>query len=231
MARLCTICARGGSKGVKNKNILRIGGKPLIAHSILQAKESGLFEYIAVSSDSDEILDISSKQGADFCVKRPLELADDHSAKLPAIKHAALEVEKLTGSEFTTFCDLDATSPLRISEDIIGAVSLLELTGRGNVITAMHSRRSPYFNMLEFTSDGGLTLSKPTNPKVVRRQDAPQTFDMNASIYVWSRVSFFQSVSIINDGTKMYLMPEARSFDIDTEFDFELVRYLMEVKR
>ena len=100
MKRLCTICARGGSKGLPNKNIRQMIGKPLIAHCILQAKSSGLFEAIAVSSDSKEILDISKKFGADYSVFRPKELASDTAPKLPAIQHCVNEVEILSGKKF-----------------------------------------------------------------------------------------------------------------------------------
>ena len=103
MKRLCTICARGGSKGLPNKNIRQMVGKPLIAHSILQAKSSGLFEAIAVSSDSKEILDISKKFGADYSVFRPKELASDTAPKLPAIQHCVNEVEILSGENDNQF--------------------------------------------------------------------------------------------------------------------------------
>ena len=84
MSRLCTICARGGSKGVKGKNTRELLGMPLIAHSIAQAKISGLFDLIAVSSDSDEILQTAKIFGVDILVKRPDEMAGDTSPKLPA---------------------------------------------------------------------------------------------------------------------------------------------------
>ena len=75
MKRICTICARGGSQGVKNKNILSLCGKPLIAHSILQAKKSGLFDFIVVSSDSKKIRDVAMKWGAHYVIDRPAALA------------------------------------------------------------------------------------------------------------------------------------------------------------
>lgn len=77
MLRICTICARGGSKGVPDKNIRPILGKPLIAYSVEQALESGLFQDVAVSSDSDAILDAARDAGAHHLVKRPVELASE----------------------------------------------------------------------------------------------------------------------------------------------------------
>lgn len=225
--RVCTICARGGSKGVKNKNIRDLLGKPLIAYSLQQAKESALFRTIAVSSDSDEILEIAAAWGADHLIKRPDELATDQAAKLPAIRHCVTEVERITGQRFSTLVDLDATSPLRLPEDIVGAVRLLEERGAANVITGMPARRSPYFNLVETDQRGVARLSKKLESPVVRRQDGPKCYDMNASVYVWRREVLFASDSVFNDGTLLYEMPEERSIDIDSELDFKFVEFLM----
>jgi CMP-N-acetylneuraminic acid synthetase len=228
MNRICTICARAGSKGVANKNIRLLLDKPLIAHSLQQAKQSGLFDVIAVSSDSEHILEISSQWGANFLIKRPLELADDKAAKVPAIQHCVREVEKLTGVAYNTMVDLDATSPLRDVSDIVGAVRLLEESGATNVITGTPSHRSPYFNLVEMDAAGVVRLSKQLDPPVVRRQDAPACFDMNASIYVWSREIFFiPSLTVFHSNTRLYEMPPQRSRDIDSELDFEFVEFLM----
>lgn len=227
MKRICTICARGGSKGVKGKNTRPLLGKPLIAHSIEQAKVAGLFETIAVSSDSDFILDIAKEFGVDYLIKRPDEFATDQAAKLPAIRHCVAEVEQKKCFKFDTIVDLDATSPLRSVEDIRSAVALLEGSGTGNVITAMPSRRSPYFNLVELDENGVVELSKPLKNQIVRRQDAPKCYDMNASIYVWKHEVLFYSDTLFNGDTKLYVMPEERSIDIDSELDFWIVEFLM----
>lgn len=227
MKRLCTICARGGSKGVKGKNIRPLLGKPLIAYSIEQARAAGIFDLLAVSSDSDEILEVARTYGCDYLIKRPDELATDQAAKLPVIRHCVTEVERLAGRSFDTLVDLDATSPLRIPDDITNAVKLLEESGAGNVITAMPARRSPYFNLVELDACGVAHLSKPPQAAVVRRQDAPKCYDMNASVYVWRRPVLFGSETIFNSDTRLYVMPEERSIDIDSEIDFCFVEYLM----
>ncbi|MGE7090263.1 cytidylyltransferase domain-containing protein [Lysinibacillus sp. NPDC048646] len=229
MHRICTICARGGSKGVKNKNIKLILGKPLIAHSILQAKASELFDVIAVSSDSREILQVAKDYGADIIVERPAELATDTSAKLPVIQHCVTEAEKVSGLVFDIMADIDATSPLRNVQDLKKSIELLEDHKHAtNLITGAPSRRSPYFNLVEENSKGFVELSKKLPAAVVRRQDAPRSFDMNASIYVWKRNAFFDDVSIFTPNTILYEMPEERSIDIDSELDFEFVSFLAE---
>ena len=226
--RLCTICARGGSKGVKNKNIRLLCDKPLIAHTIVQAKLSGMFEYLAVSSDSEEILKVAKKWGADFCIRRPDELANDYAAKPPTIRHCLREVERITGTQFQIFVDLDATSPLRVQEDLIKAVQILEEKKVSNVITASPARRSPYFNLVELTKNGVAKLSKELEIPVLRRQDSPKCFDMNASIYVWKREAILKETnSYFFEDTALYVMPENRSIDIDTELDFRFVEFLM----
>jgi N-acylneuraminate cytidylyltransferase/CMP-N,N'-diacetyllegionaminic acid synthase len=228
MKRICTICARGGSKGVKGKNIRPLLGKPMIAYSIGQAQESGLFYLIAVSSDSDLILEAAKTYGVDCLVKRPDVLASDEAGKMPAIRHCVAEVERQEGVTFDIMVDLDATSPLRSVADIRNAVAMLETSGAGNLITAMPARRSPYFNLVEVNAAGAVTLSKPPQSPILRRQDAPKCFDMNASIYIWTRQAFLERNTVINDDTQLYVMPEERSIDIDSELDFRFVEFVME---
>ena len=228
MSTICTICARGGSKGVKNKNILPILGKPLIAYSLEQARQSGLFEHIVVSSDSDDILAVAGQWGADYLVKRPADLASDTSAKIPAIRHAVEQAELHFSTTYEVVCDIDVTSPLRLVDDLIQCHRLFIERQASNLITAAPARKSPYFNMVELDEGGSVQLSKPLPAQVVRRQDAPACYDMNASIYLWTRVSLFQFPSVFQDNTVLYVMPEERSIDIDTETDLQLVTFLLQ---
>jgi CMP-N,N'-diacetyllegionaminic acid synthase len=224
MMRLCTVCARGGSKGVKNKNVRLLHGKPLIQHTILQAIESKLFDEIAVSSDSREILEAAREAGATRLITRPLELASDASDKSPAIVHCGREVERLTGKAFDIFVDLDASAPLRTIRHIKEAVALLESGDVSNVFTVCHSRRNPYFNMVEVDASGQPKLCKTIDPPPVRRQDTPAVYDMNASIYVWRRQEYFAlGAPVLANKTAMYVMPEFTAFDLDSEFDFAVI--------
>jgi len=225
MKIIATICARGGSKGVPGKNIRQLAGLPLIAHSIRHALECKIFAAVAVSSDSEEVLSVASAYGATHVVTRPHELASDNAAKIPAIRHCTVQVEEIVGI-CDVVVDLAVTSPLRDVDDIQQAYDLLTNTRCPNVITGCLSHRSPYFNMVEFDTHGNLTLAKKPDRDVHRRQDAPRTFDMNGSIYVWQREALFGSDSVVNPATRLYEMPESRSLDIDTELDFELVEYL-----
>lgn len=227
MKRICTICARAGSKGVRGKNLRVLNGLPLLAHSVRQAVLSGLFDAIALSSDSPEMLVIAKEHGATVLVDRPVEMATDTAAKLPVIRHCVAEAERILGVTFDTCVDLDATSPLRAVEDIHAVVQLLEGRSVSNVITAMPARRSPYFNLIEQDEHGVIRLAKPVSPPYVRRQDAPACFDMNASIYAWSRNALINAPGLFNSDTLLHVMPEERSIDIDSEVDFLLVELLM----
>ncbi|WP_326975131.1 acylneuraminate cytidylyltransferase family protein [Caproicibacter sp. BJN0012] len=227
MRRLCTVCVRSGSKGVPGKNLRSLLGKPLLAHSILQAKQSGLFEAVAVSSDGEALLRSAREWGADFCIPRPLSLASDSAPKIPAIRHCLTEAEKLAGHEFDLIADLDATAPLRLVSDISGAVALLEDTGAPNVVTGAAARHSPYFNLVEIGEGGTVRLCKSPDAPVFCRQSSPKCYDLNGSVYVWRRESLLKCRSVLEEGTRLFEMPPERAADIDSELDFEFVAYLM----
>ena len=121
---ICTICARKNSVGVKNKAIQILGGKPLIAHTIIQAKKSKIFNRIVVSTDSKRIQKIAINYGADSWFLRPQKLAKKLSSKESAIRHAVKESERYYKTTFAVCIDLDVTSPLRKVVDIKKAYKL-----------------------------------------------------------------------------------------------------------
>jgi len=224
---LCTICARGGSKGVKNKNIKEINGKPLIAYTIEQAKESGLFEHIVLSTDSEAIANIVKEYGAEVFFKRSAKMASDTAGKLDVIRDAFVRSEEHYNTTFDYLIDLDATAPLRNVEDVRNSFKQFIANNNDNLITAMPSRRSPYFNLIEQNREGKVYLSKTLDSVIVRRQDAPKSYDMNASIYIWKRDVILNEKSIFLEKTGLYVMPEERSIDIDTPLDYKFVEFLM----
>lgn len=226
MRRLAVICARGGSKGVPNKNIRMLGDIPLIAHTINQATESGIFSAIAVTSDSQAILDVARDFGVQHLILRPSDLASDTAPKVPAIRHCCVSVERTSGL-FDYVADLDCTVPYRLTSDITGAFDLIEGRNVSSLITGTTARKIPYFNMVELTSDGFVRISKSVQPPLIRRQDAPKCFDMNASIHIWQRSTLFSSDDRLHQDTILFEMPFERSIDIDTELEFELNEFLM----
>jgi N-acylneuraminate cytidylyltransferase/CMP-N,N'-diacetyllegionaminic acid synthase len=225
--RICTICVRAGSTGVPGKNWRELSGLPLYALAVQQAKKSGLFDRVVVSSDAAEVLENAMFYGADYVVVRPPEMASDKAAKVPAIAHAVRTAEGHFNETYDVCVDLDATSPLRIVADIVGAVELLETTSAASVITGAESHRSPYFNLVEEGEGGFVSTSKALPQAVVRRQDAPKTYDMNAAVYVWQRRFLVEEEAVFFPTTRIYVMPPERSLDIDSELDFKVVEFIM----
>ena len=227
MRRLCTVLARAGSIGVPGKNVRLLGGVPLVAHSIRQARATGLFDSVIVSTDDPEVARIAAEEGVELVVDRPEEMATATAGKLPAILHAVETAEAALGTTFDVVVDLDVTSPLRVPDDVAAAVTLLEgAPGAANVITAAPARRSPYFNLVERDADGAVRLVRPSDPPLLRRQDAPECFDMNASIYVWWRATLTAGLPVVNSRTLLHVMPEERSQDVDSELDWTIVTHL-----
>lgn len=231
MKRICTVTVRAGSKGVPGKNLRIVAGIPLFGHSVRQAVDTELFDDVVVSSDSEEILALAPQFGATDVVIRPPHMATDTAGKVPAIAHAVREIESRRNTIFDVSVDLDATSPLRWVSDVIAAVTLFEKSDVESLITGCEARRNPYFNLVELQPDGTVAVSKKPDEAVLRRQDAPRSFDMNGSIYVWKRDSLIENPVVFYPSTILYEMPPERSQDIDSEYDFRIVSWLMESNR
>ena len=222
---LCTICMRSGSKGIRNKNLLKIGKKDLMSFTIKQAANSRLFSNIIVSTDSKRILARAKKHGAAGWFLRPTQLSRDTTGKIIVIKHALLMAEKFFNKTFDYIVDLDVTSPLRKISDIKKSLKLIKRKHGDNLISGSISRRSPYFNMVIVNKN---QVRKVLNSKklIYRRQDAPKTFDLNASIYIWKRKTLLTKKTLFNKKTVFFEMPPERSFDIDNYFDLKVVKSL-----
>lgn len=226
MKILCTICARGGSKDVPNKNIRELAGKPLIAHTIEQALASPFINRVVVSTDSERIAKIAKGYRVEVPFMRPSELATDTAAKLPVVQHAVkYYIEKLSYNPDYVI-DLDPTSPLRMQEDITKCLHLIQRNNVDAVITGYRSNKNPYFNMVEIDEKGYVKLSKPS--QFVSRQEAPPVYSMNASIYVWKTPVLLKMNHIFDSRFKLKLieMPPERSIDIDHELDFQFIEFL-----
>ncbi len=227
MLTIASICARGGSQGLPGKNIRELCGKPLIAWTIEQALHIKGMDAVYVSTDSEDIAAVARSAGAQVPFLRPLHLASNSAAKIPAIEHLVAWVEAHTG-EVSRIVDLDPTSPLRDLTDITACMDMLD-DDTDLVITGYEADKNPYFNMVEAQADGNWRLVKNLPNGVVRRQDAPMVYSMNASIYVWQRHSLAQASSqgLWNGRIKLHAMPHERSVDIDNPIDFQLVELLM----
>lgn len=226
MKILCTICARGGSKGIKDKNIKCILGKPLIAYTIELAYQWKKFDEIIVSTDSEKIREISISYGASVPFIRPDELSTDETGKLDVIKHAVRFLEQ-KGNDYDVVIDLDVTSPLRTVDDIEQAFQKLVRSDLNVVYSVCKARKNPYFNMVEIDKYGVPYLSKKPENQVLSRQSAPKVYELNASIYVYKKEFLLNTNTLFVDKSGIYEMPEERSLDIDREIDFKFVEFMM----
>lgn len=225
---LTTICAREGSRGVPDKNTRNIGGDPLIVHTIRQAKSWGKASNIIISTDSDDIAEIGRAHDVSVPFMRPGELATDEAPKLPVIQHGVRKMEELSDISYDYVIDLDPTAPLRTVDDIEACFQKIQEEDVKNVYTVCEADKNPYFNMVELDEDGYAHLSKQLSDSVVRRQDAPTVYEMNASIYAYQRDFLMETESVHSEQTKIVIMPPERSVDIDRPIDLKLVELLME---
>lgn len=223
---LCTICARRGSKGLKNKNIKVINGKPLFAYTFELAKEIDFIDNIIVSTNSDYIKKYVGKNYSWFLRKK--KLSNDKISKIDVIKDAVLKAEKNFLVKYDIILDLDVTSPLRIKKDIINSYNLFKKKKYKNLFSVTQSVKNPYFNMIEQINNK-VKLCK-NNFTYHTRQSAPKVYDMNASIYFWTRDALFSKNPLFNKKTGIYIMPKHRSFDIDSMIDFVIVKSLLNEK-
>jgi len=219
---VCVIPARGGSKGLPGKNTKMFLDKPLIAHTIEQARRSGLIDRIIVSTDDKKIADISKRYDAEVPFVRPRHLAQDKSGTIDVLLHAIEWIVK-DGYSFDILVLLHATSPLRSVDDINNSIKLLFNKNTSNVFSVTEANRNPYFNMVE-VNHGRVGLVK--RGRFASRQQAPKVYDMNASIYVWWKDVLKDKKSIFLRNSGIYVMPKERSVDIDDYIDFKIAEML-----
>ena len=225
MLKVCAfIFARGGSKGLPRKNILPIGGLPMLVHGIQTALQLDNVVGVYVSTDCSEIAAIAQEAGAEVII-RPAELAGDSSPEWLAWQHAIRAVRERCGN-FDCFLSLPPTAPLRNLEDVKNCLAAFQ-ADVDVVITMTPARRSPWFNMVLKDKSGTVSLVSKKN-SVYRRQDSPACFDMTTVAYV-ARPEFILSAQKMWDGKVVGVeVPIERSLDIDTPFDFALAKFVME---
>jgi CMP-N-acetylneuraminic acid synthetase len=243
---LITICARASSKGLPQKNILPLNGKPLFLWTVEQAIKWQNLDWhkrvICLSSDSKTILECYKLNLDIIKIKRPEELAQDNTPKLDVIRHALQEVEREIKYEFPIIIDLDVTNPLRTIQDIENCYQMflkemLLKEKPDTLFSVTRARKNPYFNMIKMISDDNPfednlvpELCIETHMRTpTRRQDAPEVYDINSCIYIYDRDWLLDkgNRSPIGDNSRIYVMKDWQAFDIDNEVDFKIVEMLM----
>lgn len=220
------IGARKGSKGVPGKNFRPICGKPLIDWSLDQLFANPRIGAVVVSTDDEAIYDHAVRRGALEINLRPAELATDTAPKWGVWQHALTASEALVGP-VSAFLDLDCTSPLRLPEDVDGALTLYEIEHPDMVMSVCEARKNPYFNLVEPDSTGALHVSKPLPGGVWARQDAPVVYEHVGLVYVVNPDYLRRAKTIYEGRVIPYVMPAERCHDIDTPYDFRLVEFLL----
>lgn len=225
---LCTICARGDSKGVKNKNIRLLSGKPLIAYTIRQALKWGKARHVIVSTDSKKIANIAKRYGAEIPFMRSKELACDNAPKLFSVRDALIESEKIFKEKYDIVVDLDATAPIRKIKDLDNSLKIFIKKKPKTLFSVVKTHGNPYFNMVENKGNGFVKLCKESLREVVARQKAPKVYSMNASIYFYARKFLLNQKHTMpfSDKTAIYIMDELSTYDIDSEIDFKFIEFL-----
>lgn len=230
MKILFTICARAGSKGVEGKNVRIFCGKPLV-HYTLKIYTKYLEKYssihnrieLAVNTDSKLLLD-QMENTAYIYVKRKKDLAGDIVSKRDVIRDTLVEAEAMRNDKYDLVVDLDLTSPLRDLKDVEGTIDLVLLNEKCNfAYSVTDSRRNPYFNMVCRKSDGFYDRVNASN--YTARQQVPECFDMNASIYVYAR-DYLLDMNTENRHALVWRMPDSVILDIDSESDLEIMEIL-----
>jgi len=223
---LAVIPARGGSKRLPRKNVLDLAGKPLIAWTIEAAKRSKYIDRIVVSTDDDEIAAVSKQFGADVPFMRGADLSTDEAVTIDVV----MDVISKMNERYKYLVLLQPTSPLRTQHDIDGAIDQMINKGSHSVISVCRTEHSPLWcNTLD--EDHSMVGFLPENVQIKRSQDLPVYYRLNGAIYLIEisvLLRLEQPTFFLSDRVNAYVMPQNRSVDIDSEYDFLMAEVMMD---
>ncbi len=227
---LGVIPARGGSKGLKRKNVKELAGRPLIAHTIESALNCDLIDKLIVSTDDEEIAEEAKKHGAEVPFIRPKELGKDEVSIIPVMKHA-LEFFENKGLKIKYVASIQPTSPLMTAEDIDSAIEKIQITNCDSVVSVTKMHEHPY-RAMKLEGDK-LEPLYPDHEKYLQRQDLPEFYKFNGALYVrktellknWSGKDFG-----LGKDVRAVVFDEEKSADVHTETDLKMIEFLLEKK-
>lgn len=225
MGSIAIITARSSSKGLPDKNIRELCGKPLLAYSIECAISSGRFDKVFVSTDSEKYAEIAERFGADASFLRSEETSSDPAGSWDVVREVVYKLEE-KGEFYDDIMLLQPTSPLRTVSDIRDSFALMEEKGANAVVSVCEMEHSPLWsNTLE--EDLCMDDFRRENYCDIRRQDLPKYYRLNGAIYLVNRKELEQS-KMLRHKCYAYIMPTERSIDIDTAFDFKIAECYMQ---
>lgn len=220
---IAIIPARGGSKGLPGKNIRPLNGKPLIAYAVEAALRSNHVDRVIISTDDEEIARVAVQYGAELPFMRPAELASDTALAVDNYIYTIGKLEQESGSIIDAFVVLQPTSPLRIAEDIDGAVELFEKKKADSVIS--YTQEAHPISWHKYLDEEGRFIDI-LNANINNRQDNRVSYYPNGAVYVF-RTSMIRERKYYTDSSYAYIMPRIRSVDIDFIEDFEYAEFLL----
>lgn len=224
MKNIAIIPARSGSKGLPDKNIKEMCGKPLLAYSIEAAKESGLFEEIMVSTDSEKYAEIAKKYGASVPFLRSEKTSGDQASSWDVVREI-LDKYASQIKEFDTVCLLQPTSPLRADKDIVNAYRIFQEKNADSVIGVCEMDHSPLWSNTiphDLRMDSFIGKQMDNTP----RQNLEQYYRINGAIYITKCSGVLEKKDVYTNSFA-YIMPRERSIDIDVELDFIMAESIM----
>lgn len=225
MKRLAIIPARRGSKGLPDKNIRLLLDKPLMAYSIEAAKESGLFDRVYVSTDSEKYKKIAEECGATVPFLRPDELSGDTASSWDVVAEALNRFLEM-GEDYNEIALLQPTSPLRKAEDIVNAHNLMEEKEALAVIGVCPMDHSPFWSNI-LPGDGSMSGFIPPEVLKAPRQSLPEYYRINGAMYFIKKECLDNIKELYENRCFAYVMPPQRSVDIDTITDFYLAEAIL----
>ncbi|RZD41037.1 MAG: hypothetical protein CXT78_11755 [Thaumarchaeota archaeon] len=217
---ICLIAARGGSKGVPGKNIRKLGNKPLIAHTIKSAINSGLFSNVIVTTEDKKIAKIAKRYGADVPFIRPKKLASDKIDYEKVITHAITNLKSL-GYDFDILVNRDCTVPFIKNSDVKKSIKLLRKENCDLVCGVYRQHHNPYFNMMELDSNGYLKFSKKMKNRSLGRQKSPIVYQLNGLFVINVKQYLKYGKTYMPKTMPIEISPESGHM-IDTEFEFQI---------
>ena len=224
MGNIAVITARSGSKGLTDKNIRQLCGKPLLAYSVECALQSGCFEKVFVSTDSPEYAEIAERFGADASFLRSAETSGDTAGSWDAVREVVYRFEQ-KGEHFERIMLLQPTSPLRTVSDIRNSFALMEEKDADSVVSVCEMEHSPLWSNT-LGEDLCMDNFRRENYCDIRRQDLPIYYRLNGAVFLVKREEL-ERPQMLRYKCYAYIMPTERSIDIDTEFDLKIAECYM----
>lgn len=221
---LAIIPAREGSKGIKDKNIANLNGKPLISYSIKEGLKSKYIDKVVVTTDGEEIAKVAKENGAEVPFLRPKHLAEDTSKTIDCMIHCIDELKK-QGEEYDYVVLLQPTQPLRQAWHIDEAIELIIKKDEEALVSVSKAKEHPI--LMRMIDENGHAINLLEGSSTKRRQDFQDFYKVNGAIYINKINEDFNNETSLNDNKLVYIMDEKYDVDIDELIDLEIAELTM----